>query len=508
MTLLHRHLLYCLLALLLLPGCRAEDSAPAAYLTAIPDPKTLGETYVTDPDHVLSPATVQALNDQLRTLDQAGRAHIDVALTKSIGEAVPKTAATELFNRWKIGDKEKDNGLLMLLVIDQHRIEFETGYGLEADLPDALCYRIQQQHMISAARAGNYDQAVTQGVAAIIRQLNGASITDGSTAGLALTDGDASGILVDSAISPGPDLVVESPDAVADDYAAPTREQPSIWVLGVLGTLFLGLYGVIAGLTTQGRPCRWLLIIGLLVVPIGVVLYLLGFSPVPMSNLQFAGLLYAFPLVYLHLYFLGVYRTWAAKYQSQSRHAQYIYLEQAHHGLGFTAKLFPLFLAFYWPWVRRSLEHLRHDPYACPSCANPMHLLDEQTDDALLQPGQVAEETVASVDYDVWQCGQCQHTLTLSYPNLSTTAVACKKCHNLTAMPQPDQVVESATTSSEGWGWHVHKCAFCQHVEKEKYTIARISTSSSSSSSGSSSSSSSSSSSGGSSGGGGAGSSW
>ena len=159
-----------------LSGCHTKEPARPAitaenYLTTIPDPKTLGETYVSDPDRVLAPGTAPALNARLDSLDRSGRAHIDIVLVRSLGEAVPKTAATALFNKWKIGSKATNNGLLMLLVLDQRRVEFETGYGLEADLPDIICYRIQQRYMLEPARAGRYDVAVQQGVAAIIKRL-------------------------------------------------------------------------------------------------------------------------------------------------------------------------------------------------------------------------------------------------------------------------------------------------------------------------------------------------
>jgi uncharacterized protein len=137
------------------------------------------------------------------------------------------------------------------------------------------------------------------------------------------------------------------------------------------------------------------------------------------------------------------------------------------------------------------------------------HLPDAQ-DDAVLLPGQRAEEQVGSIDYDVWECSACGEQLVLDYANLSTDAEICVKCNHHTAQPQPDEEIEAATSSHGGWGWHVLLCAFCQHEERTKYTTNRLSSSSSSSGGSSSSSggSSSSSSSGGSSGGGGAGSSW
>jgi uncharacterized protein len=59
----------------------------------------------------------------------------------------------------------------MLPVLDQRRVAFETGYGPEADLPDIICYCIQQRYMLEPARANDYDRAVEQGVAAIIGRL-------------------------------------------------------------------------------------------------------------------------------------------------------------------------------------------------------------------------------------------------------------------------------------------------------------------------------------------------
>ncbi|RZK50039.1 MAG: TPM domain-containing protein, partial [Hymenobacter sp.] len=120
---------YWLLGLGVLGGCQSKAPAPtritaANYLTTIPDPKTLGETYVSDPDTILPPGAAPVLNARLDSLDRSGRAHLDVVLVRSLGEVVPKTAATALFNKWKIGSKATNNGLLLLLVLDQRRVEF------------------------------------------------------------------------------------------------------------------------------------------------------------------------------------------------------------------------------------------------------------------------------------------------------------------------------------------------------------------------------------------------
>ncbi len=502
-------LLALCLGLLMLPACQSSDPDPAAaaYLTAIPDPKTLGETYVSDPGHLLSAATVRALNDTLRTLDQRGLAHIDVALVASIGNEAPKTAATALFHRWKIGDAEKDNGLLILLVLDQHRIEFETGYGLEADLPDILCYRIQQRYMVPALRAHHYDEAVLAGVAATIRQIRTGSLSETAPA-----DSLAPAQSFGAAEAGNAEVALDKYDQA--NRAAATTKPTSHWSTAGALTMFLSVLlfvvlSVVLGLVKAAGPYRWWLLVGG-VGMIGVALLAL-LTPWLNSPWVVVGFCYGWLALYVHGYFWRVSRQAAADAALTSRHAQYGFLHQAHHGLGFLRYLFPLGLALYWPRYRRRLHQLRETPYACPTCAAPMHKLDEQADDARLQPGQVVEERIESVDYDVWECPQCRHTLTLDYLNPGTKAQLCAQCHHHTAEFRPDRVMEQATTYNSGWGWQVHECAFCGHENLERYTIAQISTSDSDGSSSGSSSDSGgdwSSSSGGDSGGGGAGSSW
>ncbi|MBG8554597.1 TPM domain-containing protein [Hymenobacter guriensis] len=494
--LLRSFLLKALVVLALGSSISHQATAQADYLTTIPDPKTLEESYVSDPDHLLQPATVRDLNAILRPLDQSGRAHIDVVLTRSIGEEVPKTAATALFNRWKIGDKTKNNGLLMLVVEDQRRVEFETGYGLEADLPDVICFRIQQRYMLPHLRTHNYDAAVRAGVAALLRQLATGRLEPADSAAV---------------------LAGEPVQAFTDDATHLIEEyqpDPNAWSelegVGMVAALvFMVVCVLVLGFRIKKPAANyWVLFLGVLLIA-GLVLatVVLDWAVPP---LLLIGLCYAWPGLYLHGYLRKVNQLLASSYADKSRHARYQFLSETHYGLGWLRFLFPLGMAFYWPRHRQRLAALRDEAYACPVCATPMHRLSETQDDAALQPGQAAEERIQSIDYDVWQCPACRHQLTLDYANLGSDAEACPKCHHRTLEPQPDEEVQAATTSHGGWGWHVHTCAFCQHVKKEKYTTSQLSSSSGSSSGSSFSggSSSSSSSSGGSSGGGGAGSSW
>ena len=139
----------------------------------------------------------------------------------------------------------------------------------------------------------------------------------------------------------------------------------------------------------------------------------------------------------------------------------------------------------------------------CPQCHTRMKLLTETEDDAHLQEGQVAEERVGSVDYDVWRCPSCAHTFTLRYAKWISLHEKCPQCSYRTKRTT-QRTVLAATTSSTGEALVTEKCAFCSFSREYKKVLPMITASSSSSSSSGSSGGSSSSFGGGSSGGGGA----
>lgn len=125
----------------------------------------------------------------------------------------------------------------------------------------------------------------------------------------------------------------------------------------------------------------------------------------------------------------------------------------------------------------------------CPQCQTRMLLLSDSEDDALLEKGQVAEERIGSVDYDVWNCPACSHHFTLRYPKWVSQYEKCPQCSNRTKS-STETVITAATTSSSGTARVVELCAFCSFTREYTKTLPRITQSSSSSSSGGSSSSS------------------
>jgi uncharacterized protein len=134
-------------------------------IQTVPNPKTANaNSFVSNPDGILHAETVEQINTMLDSLQAQTSAEVAVVAVESIGDAEIKPFATDLFQEWKIGKAKKDNGLLLLFVLNQKKVTFETGYGLEGILPDAICKRIQTQTMIPEFKNGNYDAGMLAGV--------------------------------------------------------------------------------------------------------------------------------------------------------------------------------------------------------------------------------------------------------------------------------------------------------------------------------------------------------
>ena len=140
-------------------------SAKEYSINDVPNPKTADvNNFVSNPDGILNYATVEQINTMLQSLETDTKAEVAVVLLNSIGSADIFDFGLRLFEKWGIGKKKLDNGLLILFVLDQRSIRFEVGYGLEGVLPDGICKRIQTQAMTPEFKNGNYDAGMIAGI--------------------------------------------------------------------------------------------------------------------------------------------------------------------------------------------------------------------------------------------------------------------------------------------------------------------------------------------------------
>lgn len=131
--------------------------------------------YVTDPDNILTPEARNNMDQMLYQLEQKTGIQTVVAVVQSIGETECFDFCHQLLNSWGVGQKGKDNGLVILLVTDQRCIQFYTGYGLEGPLPDAICKRIQTRDMIPYLKDGRWSEGMEAGIRATCAHLDGSA---------------------------------------------------------------------------------------------------------------------------------------------------------------------------------------------------------------------------------------------------------------------------------------------------------------------------------------------
>lgn len=141
--------------------------------------------YVTDAAHVLSDATRAELETTLAALDASTTEQVAVVTVPDMGGDYIEHYAAKLFETWGIGTAKQDNGVLLVVAVKERELRIEVGYGLEGALPDATADAIIQDDMIPLLKEGDYDGAVTKGVASIVAAIDGEyqAPAAGSTAG-------------------------------------------------------------------------------------------------------------------------------------------------------------------------------------------------------------------------------------------------------------------------------------------------------------------------------------
>ena len=127
------------------------------------------------------PTPVGFVNDHAGRLDEPTRAKLEafldqvkrktgaefaVLIMPTTAPVSPSEYKVQVFQRWGLGRKEQDDGLLMLVALEEREVRFETGYGLEGTLPDGFQSRVFREQMAPRFRNGDWGGGVTAGVLA------------------------------------------------------------------------------------------------------------------------------------------------------------------------------------------------------------------------------------------------------------------------------------------------------------------------------------------------------
>lgn len=136
---------------------------------------------VNDMAKTMNARQVQQLEEKLLNIEKTTSTQITIVTIKNLGSYEVAQYAVELANRWGIGQKGKDNGVLLLASVDDRKVNISTGYGLEGALTDALSGRIIRNEITPEFKNGRFYEGFNKGTDAIIAATKGEYKADASS---------------------------------------------------------------------------------------------------------------------------------------------------------------------------------------------------------------------------------------------------------------------------------------------------------------------------------------
>lgn len=155
-----------------LSRCVAVLAAAGAILLATaaggkPSPQPNFTAPLVDTVHVVPDEVAQQVNAQLLDYQKRSGNQVAVAIVHTTGSDSLEDYSIKLARKWGVGDKDKDNGVLLFIAYDDHKLRIEVGRGLEGNLTDLVSSHIIQDVIVPQMRQGNPGQAVLLGTQAI-----------------------------------------------------------------------------------------------------------------------------------------------------------------------------------------------------------------------------------------------------------------------------------------------------------------------------------------------------
>jgi len=150
--------------------------------------------HVNDYAGMLSPETVQKLESELTAFERSDSTQIAVLTVPSLEGENLEEFSIKVGEAWKIGQKGKDNGVILLIAKQERKIRIEVGRGLEGKLTDLLSGRIIRGEIAPRFKAGDFDGGVSAGAAAIMAVVKGEYTAAPSGEGHARKKGSPSAI--------------------------------------------------------------------------------------------------------------------------------------------------------------------------------------------------------------------------------------------------------------------------------------------------------------------------
>lgn len=133
---------------------------------------------VTDLTNTLSAEHYQQLRSQILQFEDSTSNQLVLLMIPSLDGGEIRDYGIQVLEKNKIGQKGKDNGILLLVVKDDRKVSIEVGYGLEGVLTDAVCNQIIRNEILPQFRDGNYYEGISSAVASLVLVTKGEYTSD------------------------------------------------------------------------------------------------------------------------------------------------------------------------------------------------------------------------------------------------------------------------------------------------------------------------------------------
>jgi len=202
--------------------------------------------HVNDYADILTESEEQSLEKKILNYKDSTSTEIVIVTIPGIEGLTIEEFALELGRKWGVGKKDKDNGLVILHDTKNRKIRFETGYGLEGALPDAICKRIQIKSMVPAFKEGRFYDGYNAALDDIFLALAGEFDSEGESEEAELLK--LLGFIFVFIIMAIACTIHRALGAIVGAITVPLYFTLVITPLGIVGIIIAGIIGAIVGI--------------------------------------------------------------------------------------------------------------------------------------------------------------------------------------------------------------------------------------------------------------------
>ena len=143
-----------------------------ASFAVVPPIPQMPSDYVVDLAGIIDENVKLRLNRYLQELEQKTSCQVVILTVTSLeGESIEEFSISTAHDKWKLGQKGKDNGVLLTVALKDRKYRFEIGYGLESVLPDSLVGTIGRKYLVPYFQKGDYSTGIYTATLALINEI-------------------------------------------------------------------------------------------------------------------------------------------------------------------------------------------------------------------------------------------------------------------------------------------------------------------------------------------------